>query len=42
MSMPPPFRRIALRSGGRYAGIATSQSLDSVIFGELIRTRGIA
>jgi uncharacterized protein (DUF58 family) len=33
---------IALRSGGRYAGIATSQSLESVIFGDLIRVRGIA
>ena len=29
-------------SGGRYAGISTSQSLEAVIFGELIRTRGIA
>jgi len=33
---------IAMRSGGRYAGIATSQSLESVIFGSLIRMRGIA
>jgi uncharacterized protein (DUF58 family) len=33
---------IALRSGGRYAGIATSQPLESVIFGDLIRARGIA
>jgi uncharacterized protein (DUF58 family) len=33
---------IALRSGGRYAGIATSQSLENVVFGELIRARGIA
>ncbi len=33
---------LALRSGGRYAGIATSQSLESVIFGELIRVQGIA
>jgi len=33
---------IALRSGGRYAGIAASQPLESVIFGELIKTRGIA
>jgi len=33
---------IAMRSGGRYAGIATSQSLESVIFGDLIRVRGIA
>jgi uncharacterized protein (DUF58 family) len=33
---------LALRSGGRYVGIATSQSLESVIFGDLIRVRGIA
>jgi hypothetical protein len=33
---------MAVRSGGRYAGIATSQSLESVIFGDLIRVRGIA
>ncbi len=33
---------IAMRSGGRYAGVATSQSLESVIFGDLIRVRGIA
>jgi uncharacterized protein (DUF58 family) len=35
-------QRLALRSGGRYAGIATSQPLESVIFGDLIRMRGIA
>jgi uncharacterized protein (DUF58 family) len=35
-------RTMAVRSGGRYAGIATSQPLESVIFGELIRVRGIA
>jgi uncharacterized protein (DUF58 family) len=33
---------IALRSGGRWAGIATSQSLESVVFGDLIRARGVA
>jgi len=33
---------MALRSGGRYAGVSTSQSLESVIFGDLIRVRGIA
>jgi uncharacterized protein (DUF58 family) len=33
---------VAVRSGGRYAGMATSQSLESVLFGELIRVRGIA
>jgi uncharacterized protein (DUF58 family) len=35
-------QRLALRSGGRYAGMATSQALESVIFGDLIRMRGIA
>jgi uncharacterized protein (DUF58 family) len=34
--------RLAMRSGGRYAGIATSQPLETVIFGELIRMQGIA
>ena len=33
---------MAMRSGGRYAGISTSQQLESVIFGDLIRVRGIA
>ena len=37
-----PIQTVALRSGGRYAGISTAQSLEQVIFGELIRTRGIA
>jgi uncharacterized protein (DUF58 family) len=32
----------ALRSGGRYAGISTAQPLETVIFGDLIRARGIA
>jgi uncharacterized protein (DUF58 family) len=35
-------QNIALRNGGRYAGVATSQSLESVIFGDLIKARGIA
>lgn len=35
-------QRLALRSGGRYAGIATSQPLEAVIFGELIRMKGVA
>jgi uncharacterized protein (DUF58 family) len=35
-------QRLALRSGGRYAGFATSVPLESVIFGDLIRMRGIA
>jgi len=33
---------IAMRSGGRYAGIATSQPLENVIFNDLIRVRGVA
>ncbi len=33
---------MALRSGGRYAGISTIQTLESVVFGDLIRMRGIA
>jgi len=33
---------MALRSGGRYAGISTGQPLEDVVFGELIRVRGIA
>src|ERR1035438_6073354 len=36
------FETMAMRSRGRYAGVATSQSLESVIFGDLIRVRGIA
>jgi len=35
-------QRLALRSGGRYAGIATSQSLEAVVFGDLIRMQGVA
>jgi uncharacterized protein (DUF58 family) len=33
---------MALRSGGRYAGIPTSMPIESVIFGELVRMKGIA
>lgn len=33
---------LALRGGGRYAGISTSQPLEGVLFGDLIRMRGIA
>ena len=32
----------ALRSGGRYAGVSVNQPLESVIFGDLVRVRGIA
>ena len=33
---------MALRSGGRYAGISTDMALEEVVFGELVRMRGIA
>jgi uncharacterized protein (DUF58 family) len=33
---------LALRSGGRYVGISTSQPLDQIIFGDMVRMRGIA
>jgi uncharacterized protein (DUF58 family) len=33
---------LALRRGGRYAGVATSEPLEDLIFGELVRARGIA
>ncbi|HLK67440.1 MAG TPA: DUF58 domain-containing protein [Bryobacteraceae bacterium] len=33
---------LAMRSGGRYVGVAASQTLESVIFGDLIKVRGIA
>ncbi|HEX9371620.1 MAG TPA: hypothetical protein VF897_11475, partial [Roseiflexaceae bacterium] len=35
-------QQLALRSGGRYVGVSTSQPLEEVIFGELVRARGIA
>jgi uncharacterized protein (DUF58 family) len=33
---------LALRGGGRYAGLSVAQPLESIIFGELIRVQGIA
>jgi uncharacterized protein (DUF58 family) len=33
---------LAMRSGGRYVGVPASQSLESVIFGDLVRVKGIA
>src|SRR5215831_322230 len=33
---------LALRGGGRYAGISASQPLEDIIFDELIRVQGIA
>jgi len=35
-------QKIALRSGGRYAGIPVSTPLETVIFGELVKAKGIA
>jgi uncharacterized protein (DUF58 family) len=35
-------RTMALRSGGRYAGVSTAMPIESVIFGELVKMRGIA
>src|SRR5215831_12458093 len=32
-------QKMAMRSGGRYAGISTSQALESVIFGDLVKAR---
>ena len=35
-------QHLALRSGGRYIGVSVSQPLEDVIFGEMVRARGIA
>ena len=35
-------QKLALRNGGRYAGISTAQPVEEVIFGPLIRARGVA
>ncbi|HXR77876.1 MAG TPA: DUF58 domain-containing protein [Bryobacteraceae bacterium] len=35
-------RRLALRNGGRYAGLPSSASLEESIFGALVRTQGVA
>jgi uncharacterized protein (DUF58 family) len=35
-------QHLAVRSGGRYIGVSTSQSLEEVIFGEMVRAQGIA
>jgi uncharacterized protein (DUF58 family) len=35
-------QNLALRSGGRYAAISTAQSLETVVFGDLVKMRGIA
>jgi uncharacterized protein (DUF58 family) len=35
-------QHLAVRSGGRYVGVPVSQPLEDVIFGEMVRARGIA
>jgi uncharacterized protein (DUF58 family) len=35
-------QHLAIRSGGRYVGVSVSQPLEDVIFGEMVRARGIA
>jgi uncharacterized protein (DUF58 family) len=35
-------QQLAERSGGRYVGISTAQPLEEIIFGPLLRARGIA
>ncbi len=35
-------RRLAVRTGGRYVGFSTTQSLEEVVFGPLVRARGVA
>ncbi|HZT30452.1 MAG TPA: DUF58 domain-containing protein [Bryobacteraceae bacterium] len=34
--------RMAVRTGGRYVGVSTSQPIEEVIFGPLVRARGVA
>jgi uncharacterized protein (DUF58 family) len=35
-------QQLAVRNGGRYASVSTSTALEDIIFGSLVRTRGIA
>jgi uncharacterized protein (DUF58 family) len=35
-------QKLALRSGGRYVGVSTAQPVEDVIFGPLVRSRGVA
>jgi uncharacterized protein (DUF58 family) len=35
-------QQLAVRNGGRYASVSTSTTLEDIIFGSLVRTRGIA
>jgi len=34
--------RLALRAGGRYVGVSTAQAVQDVLFGPLVRARGVA
>ncbi len=33
---------LAFRAGGKYAGVSTAQPIEDVIFGSLVRSRGVA
>ncbi|MGI8989245.1 MAG: DUF58 domain-containing protein [Bryobacteraceae bacterium] len=35
-------QQLALRNGGRYVGVSTSMPLEEIVFGSLVRARGIA
>jgi uncharacterized protein (DUF58 family) len=35
-------QKLALRTAGRYAGVSTAQPVEEVIFGPLVRSRGVA
>jgi uncharacterized protein (DUF58 family) len=35
-------QKLALRNAGRYAGVSTAQPVEEVIFGPLVRSRGVA
>jgi len=35
-------QKLAVRNGGRYAGVSTAQPVDEVIFGPLMLNRGVA
>jgi uncharacterized protein (DUF58 family) len=35
-------QKLALRNNGRYAGVTTAQPVEEVVFGPLVRSRGVA
>jgi hypothetical protein len=35
-------QQLAFRTGGKYAGVSTAQPIEDVIFGSLVRSRGVA